>query len=88
LLVNAHTAWLAERGASGLISGIQRIPQDGQLSLAQTEILVMQVYRMVFGVALFGTLIDTLQVGWRLVKSLFDKSGLISLPPSGAKTAG
>jgi len=88
LLIDGHTTWLVEHNAAGFFTSIRRLEQAGQINTQATEIVAMQVYRMVFIVALLGTLVDTLRIGWWLVKHLFGSSGEPSYPSSGATSAG
>jgi hypothetical protein len=88
LLINGHTTWLVEHNAAGFFTAIERLPQGGQINTQAAEIVAMQVYRMVFIVALFGTVIDTLRIGWRLAKHLIGRSGAPSYPSSGATSTG
>lgn len=87
LLISGHSAWLAERGASGFLSGIQSLSQIGQINPGDQQVLSMQVYRMVFIIALLGTLVDTVRVGWMMVKSLYERAGTQSFPLSGKGSA-
>jgi len=87
LLISAHNAWLVEHNAAGFFTAIQRLPESGQFNPADTQIFSMQIYRMVFIVALLATLVDTAQIGWRLIKSLFERSSVPSFP-SGTPSAG
>jgi hypothetical protein len=87
LLISGHTAWLVEHNAAGFLTAIQRLPESGQFSPTDTQILSMQLYRMVFIVALLATLVDTIQVGWRLIKSMFEHSSVPTYP-SGTPSAG
>ena len=87
LLINAHTAWLVEHNAAGFLTAIQRLPESGQFSSADAQIFSMQLYRMVFIVALLATLADTVGIGWRLITRLFERSNMPSFP-SGISSAG
>jgi hypothetical protein len=88
LLINGHTTWLVEHNAAGFFTSIERLEQAGQINTEAATIFAMQVYRMVFIVALFGTVIDTLRIGWRLTKQLIGRSGAPSFPSSGAPSTG
>jgi hypothetical protein len=63
LLVQGHTAWLAERGAAGLFSGFDRIAEDPSTG---THLIGMQAFRLAFGVALIVTIVDTLTMLYRM----------------------
>jgi hypothetical protein len=66
LLVQGHTAWLAERGAGGFLSTLTRLSTD---IVKNTQVIGMQAWRMAFGIALIVTVIDTLAVLYRLVRA-------------------
>jgi hypothetical protein len=79
LLVQGHTAWLAERGAGGFLSTLTRLSTD---IVKNTQVIGMQAWRMAFGVALIVTVIDTLAVLYRLVRAnLSGGLTLNTLPP-------
>jgi len=82
LLINSHNTWLVEHNSAGFLAAIQRLPESGQFSPTDTQILSMQIYRMVFIIALLATLVDTIQIGWRLIKSLFERSSVPTYPSS------
>jgi hypothetical protein len=88
LLINGHTTWLVEHNATGFFTAIERLEQAGQINTEAATIFAMQIYRMVFIVVLFGTVVDTLRIGWRLAKNLFSRSGAPSFPSSGAPSTG
>ncbi len=82
LLVQGHTAWLAERGASGFLSALTQLPTDIS---GNVQLIGMQAWRLAFGIALIVTVIDTLAVLYRLVKvSLGGGISLTALPPKKA----
>jgi hypothetical protein len=62
LLVQGHSAWLAERGASGLFATLEQLPDGG------FQVLGMHAFRLAFGVALIVTVIETITMLYRLVK--------------------
>ncbi|MGD8457277.1 MAG: hypothetical protein PVF83_12925 [Anaerolineales bacterium] len=65
LLVQGHTAWLVERDASWLfISNLGELPEG----IVGTQVIGMQVFRMVFGITLIITIIDTIVIGFRLIR--------------------
>ncbi len=66
LLVQGHTAWLAEQGAAGLFTGLERLPED---IASGGQLIGMHAYRMAFGVALIVMVIDTLALVYRLVRA-------------------
>lgn len=80
LLINGHNTWLVGHNAAGFLTAIQNMPESGQFNPVDIQILSMQFYRMVFIIALLATLVDTVQVGWRLIKGLLERSGVPSYP--------
>ncbi len=66
LLFQGHNAWLAERGASGFITSIERLAED---AANNWQMVGMQAFRMAFGIALLVTVIETIVELYRLVKA-------------------
>ncbi len=81
LLVQGHTAWLAERGAVGWLPAFQRLAEDS--SPEAWQILGVGAFRMAFGVALIVTVIDTLVTAYRMIRSAWGpRFTPLSLPSS------
>ncbi|MGD8813028.1 MAG: hypothetical protein PVI78_00975 [Anaerolineales bacterium] len=69
LLVQGHTAWLVEHGGGGgWVAALESLPEnlDGGF-----QIIGMQGFRLAFGVALIVTVIETLVMGYRMVRDTF-----------------
>lgn len=66
LLFQGHNAWLAERGASGFITSIERLAND---PATNWQLIGMQAFRMAFGIALLVTVIETIVELYRMVKA-------------------
>jgi hypothetical protein len=65
LLVQGHSAWLAERGAGSLFSSLERLADDVASSW---QMIGMQAFRLGFSVALIVIIIETVVMLFRLVK--------------------
>ena len=82
LLVQGHTAWLAEHGSTGFFATLEMLPNtinDGW------QVIGMEAFRLGFGVALIITSLETLVMIFRLVRANM-KSGFSPepLPPGSA----
>lgn len=66
LLLQGHNAWLAERGAAGFLSSLEKFAADVE---ANWQLFGMQAFRMAFGVALIVTVIETGVLVYRLLRS-------------------
>jgi hypothetical protein len=66
LLVQGHTAWLAERGAGGIFSGLERFAEN---PAGGAQLIAMQAFRMGFGVALIVTVVDSLAMLYRMARA-------------------
>jgi hypothetical protein len=65
LLVQGHTAWLVEHDVSWFFfSDLGKLPKG----LAGTQVIGMQVFRLVFGIALIANIFDTIVMGFRLIR--------------------
>jgi hypothetical protein len=64
LLVQGHTAWLVEHNAGWLFfSHLGELPQG----LTGNQVIGMQMFRMVFGIALIGTIIEVVVMSFRFI---------------------
>ena len=70
VLVNAHNAWLAGHGITSFFFAPGALPAGVTASMDALQILVMQAFRMAFVVALIVTAVDTVTMGYRLLKRL------------------
>ncbi len=66
LLVQGHTAWLAEHGASGLFTALEQLPDTIN---GGWQVIGMAAFRMAFGVALIITSLETVVMIFRLVRA-------------------
>lgn len=80
LLVQGHTAWLAEHGASGFFTVLEQLPDTIN---GGWQVIGMAAFRLGFGVALIITSLETLVMIFRLVRANL-KSGFSpeTVPPS------
>ncbi len=66
LLVQGHTAWLADHGGRGFIAAVERLPEK---IAGGGQVLGMEAFRLGLGVALIVTSIETLVMMFRLVRA-------------------
>jgi hypothetical protein len=66
-----HTTWLAANNASGFFATLEAFPQGTAPSPEFIQILVMQSFRLAFGIALIVLVIDTLNLVYKFVKKTF-----------------
>ncbi len=66
LLVQGHTAWLTEHGASGFFTALEQLP--GSIN-GDWQVIGMAAFRLGFGVALIITSLETLVMIFRLVRA-------------------
>lgn len=79
LLVQGHTVWLAEHGASGFFTALEQLPDTINGSW---QVIGMAAFRLAFGVALIITSIETVVMIFRMVRANL-RSGFApeTLPP-------
>jgi hypothetical protein len=70
VLLAGHTAWLAERGVTGLFAALEMLPQVADPSGNGFQIFVMQVFRLAFIVALIVTILEAASMVYRMVRRL------------------
>jgi len=80
LLVQGHTAWLVEHGASGFFTALEQLPGSTN---GDWQVIGMAAFRLAFGVALIITSLETVVMIFRLVRANL-KSGFSPemMPPS------
>ena len=79
LLLQAHDAWLAEHGVTGILTGIQNFAVNAN---SDWQLFGMQVFRMAFGVALIVTILETAGQVYKLLRSLLrgsERPGVIRI---------
>jgi hypothetical protein len=70
-LVVEHTSWLTARNASGFFETLEAFPQGAAPSPEFLQLLVMQSFRLAFGIALIVLVIETLNLIYKLIKKTF-----------------
>jgi hypothetical protein len=65
LLVQGHTAWLAEQGAGGFFAGLEQLSESIK---GGWQIIGMQAFQLAFGVALIVTMIETIVMVFRMIR--------------------
>ena len=80
LLVQGHTAWLANHGSGGFFAALERLPDTIG---GGWQVIGMEAFRLAFGVALIVTSLETLVMIVRMARANL-KSGYSpgALPPS------
>ena len=66
LLVQGHTAWLANHGSSGFFAALERLPD---YLGGGWQVIGMEAFRLGFGVALIITSLETVVMIFRLVRA-------------------
>lgn len=65
LLVQGHTAWLVERNAGGFFPSLAGFGEG----MAGFEVIGMHIFRIGFGIALIGKIIEVIVTGYRLIRA-------------------
>lgn len=81
LLVQGHTAWLAERGAEGFLATLEQLPE---LLEGGFQLIGMHAFRLAFVVALVVTAVETVFLIIRLVRNLVLSSSTSPVDYSGS----
>lgn len=75
ILVNAHNAWLAQHGITGLLSWIDTLPTAGEFNTQQAQVMIVSGFRIGFVVALIVSAVEAVTEIFRLVRwALFNRS--------------
>lgn len=69
LLIQGHNAWLAERGAVGFLPSIEKLAENAETGW---HLMVMESFRLGFGIALVVVAIITVFEIFRLVRSILE----------------
>ncbi len=78
LLVQGHTTWLADHGAGGFFTTLERLPENIDGSL---QIIGMGAFRLAFGVALIVTMIETMVMVFRMIRVNFRRGVSVKMIP-------
>jgi hypothetical protein len=79
LLIVEHTAWLTANGAGGVFTVFDSFPKNGDFSFETSQVLVVSAFRLAFIVAFIVTIVDTVQLIYKLLRNTFFPARL-SLP--------
>jgi hypothetical protein len=82
VLIIGHNTLLAQQGAAGFLPTLEALPEGSTPSMEMMQILSMQAFRMAFIIALIVTVVDTINMAYRLVKRLIDNTASSSIIPS------
>lgn len=82
-LIAAHNAWLAEHGAAGFLSVLESLPEGDITSAESIQLIVMQVFRMAFIIALIVTVVETVRQVYYLFRRLIGRSSSPAFPSAG-----
>lgn len=65
LLVQGHTAWLVERDAGGFFTSLEGLGAG----TSGIQVIGMHIFRITFGMALIGKIIEVIVTGFRLIRA-------------------
>jgi len=68
VLITGHNTWLTQQGVTGFLPILETLPDGSTPSKEMTQIISMQAFRMAFVIAFIVTVIDTINMAYRLVK--------------------
>lgn len=81
LLIDGHTAWLAEMGAAGIFGPLENLPASGEFTFETVQLLVMWAFRLAFVVAFIVAIVETLGLIYKLVRNaLFPTEAPYEMP--------
>jgi hypothetical protein len=69
VLIDGHTAWLAQQGAGGIFGPLENLPVSGEFTFETTQLLVMWAFRLAFVVAFIVLIIETMGLIYKLVRN-------------------
>ncbi len=81
ILLSGQNAWLAVQGYAGFFSAIEALPEIGTPSIELVQVISAQAFRIAFIVALIVVSLETINMVYKLIKALVDKSSVRVLPP-------
>ena len=64
LLIQGHTVWLVEHGVSEFFTSLEEITGG----VVRNQVFGMQAFRLAFGIALITTLVETVVMGFRVIR--------------------
>lgn len=81
VLLSGQNAWLAAQGFAGFFSAIEALPQNGTPSMELVQVISAQAFRIAFIVALIVISLETINMVYKLIKQLVDKSSAARILP-------
>ncbi|MFN2196033.1 MAG: hypothetical protein ACK2UW_07920 [Anaerolineales bacterium] len=81
LLISGHNIWLAEHGIRGFLAIQEAFPPGAAYDPAAMQVLVMQIFRMAFMIALIVSVVETVRLSILLVRDLVKRGSSQTLPP-------
>jgi len=85
VLITGHNTWLAQQGAAGFLPTLEALPEGSTPNMEMVQIISMQAFRMAFVIALIVTVLDTINMAYRLVKrSIYNAASSPIMPSKNA----
>jgi hypothetical protein len=81
VLITGHNTWLAQNGVAGFFPILEALPDGSTPSMEMLQIISMQAFRMAFVIALIVTVVDTINMAYRLVKRSIDNAASSPIIP-------
>lgn len=74
VLITGHNTWLTQQGVAGFLPTLEALPDGSTPSMEMMQIISIQAFRMAFVIALIVTVLDTINMAYRLVKRSIDQA--------------
>ena len=82
VLITGHNTWLTQQGGTGFLPTLKSLPDDSTPSMEMIQIISIQAFRMAFVIALIVTVIDTINMAYRMVRRSIDHAASSpTMPP-------
>ena len=82
VLITGHNTWLTQQGVAGFLPTLEALPDGSTPSMEMMQIISIQAFRMAFVIALIVTVLDTINMAYRLVKRSIDQAvSFPTMPP-------
>ncbi len=81
VLLSGQNAWLAAQGFAGFFSAIEALPQNVTPIMELVQVISAQAFRIAFIVALIVISLETINMVYKLIKQLVDKSSAARILP-------
>jgi len=82
VLIAGLNTWLTQQGVAGFLPTLETLPDGSTPSMEMMLILSMQAFRIAFVIALIVTVVDTINMAYRLVKRSIDNAAFSPIMPS------